>query len=395
MRPPTTVAELETWLEDSRHRERSGDYGDCKLEGVRAVLEELPAPPRPVTVAGTKGKGSTVRLMEGVLLAAGRSTVAFASPHVDTVLERWRVDGANAGLAELASLVPRVAAAEERAGVVLTYFERCFALVCLLAVERPDATFLCEVGLGGRLDCANVLDARLALVTRLGLDHCHVLGDSLEAIAAEKLAVARPDAPLLVGPQSPAGRAAVEAVLPERVTAAWVAPEAGLPTVAMAGAHQRDNAALAIAAARILVPDLADAAVATGLACPGLPGRCELVVLPGGRRVLLDGAHTDESVAATLAVAHEKLRPGWRLVLGLARDKDVDRVLGVLGGIEPIRCGYGWPRARTEVDWSDAARAWPWCDRIADALAACPGVDLCITGSFYLAGEARAALAGG
>jgi dihydrofolate synthase/folylpolyglutamate synthase len=387
---------LEDWLSANLDRERTGGYRDCKLDGIRAVLAHLPRPPAPVTVAGTKGKGSTVRLLESILLAAGRRTVAFTSPHVVTVRERWRLDGRDVAISDLTPLVSRIEAAEAAAGRALSYFERTFALACLLAVDRPGADFICEVGIGGRLDCTNVLDARLAIITHLSHDHCHLLGDSIVAIAREKFAISRPGIPVLIGPQLPENHAAVAAAIPAGIAATWitVADATGLPPLRLPGGHQRGNAAVAAAAARLLMPGIGEEAIAAGVAAAVLPARCQLVEA-GGRRLLIDGAHNGPSVAATLTVARELLRPGFTVCFGLARDKEIDRILPHLLALAgPIRrVGYAWPRSRGEAEWPAAARGWPWHDRIADALAASAASDVCVTGSFYLAGEAIAALA--
>ncbi|MBA3686107.1 MAG: bifunctional tetrahydrofolate synthase/dihydrofolate synthase, partial [Planctomycetes bacterium] len=199
---PPTDAGIDAWLGEALNLEHTGDYRDLRLDRMRGFMRLLPTPPAPWTVTGTKGKGSTVRLIEAALLAAGESTLAFTSPHVNTVRERWRIDGAPADAASVAAACARVDQLESGSGTRLTYFERCFAIACLLASARPGSAFICEVGLGGRLDCANVLDAAVLVLTNLSRDHCQILGDTLEAIAGEKLALCRPGRPLVVAPQS-------------------------------------------------------------------------------------------------------------------------------------------------------------------------------------------------
>ncbi|MFW5752907.1 MAG: hypothetical protein ACOCYV_02525 [Planctomycetota bacterium] len=393
---PADHTAIEAWFDASPSREASGAYDDLKLDPIRRVLAALPSPPRPVTVAGTKGKGSTVRFLEAILLAHGENTVAFTSPHVRDLNERWRIDGQPVDAAQLAPACDTVAATETATGCALTYFERCFACACVLAADRPEAVFLCEVGLGGRLDCANALDTRLAICTHLSRDHVHILGDTLTAIAGEKLAIARPDAPLLITNQSPAGDAAIATHQIRAATVIRVPPLPADWTLAAAGVHQRDNAAAALCAAQRLTsldPQRARAA----LARTTLSARCQLLQRHDGRRILVDAAHNDASLATTLDTAATLLRPGWLLLLGLARDKDAPGILAVIAERLPAqrchRCGYAWPRARGRDGWPEAARAWPWHKDIAAALAALPPQqDLCISGSFYLAGEALALL---
>ncbi len=385
-------AQLEHWLNDSLNRERQPDYSDCKLDGIHAVLNRI-GRPRPVTIAGTKGKGSALRMLECALLAAGTRCIAFTSPHVTELRERWRLDGEPISWQRAWQLAQEVDHA--MAGVALSYFERCFAMAVVLAQQTTDALFLCEVGLGGRLDCANALSTRLALVTHLSLDHTQILGEHITDIAREKLAIARPEAPLLVGPQHLIGidqlhRCAPDGCPPRLIKREHLPPG---PPLALPGAHQHDNAALAFMAARELLPDAEPQLLRTAIADASLAARCQLIQ-QDGRRILIDAAHNDTSLVATLAVAETELRPGWWLILGLALDKDIDRIHPLIG--EPnqlIRCGYNWPRARAEAEWPPALRLRPYAASIRDAMGMLPtDADVCISGSFYLAGEALALL---
>ncbi|HYE07709.1 MAG TPA: hypothetical protein VEL07_19480 [Planctomycetota bacterium] len=392
---PTDEA-IEAWLAQAANLERAFDLRDYKLDRIVAFLAHLPRPPAPCTVTGTKGKGSTVRFIEAGLNAAGMPTVAFTSPHIATVRERWRIDGVLADAATIAERCTRVAAIEERTGIRLTYFERCFAIAVLLAAERPDCRFLLEVGLGGRLDCANALDARLVVLTHLSRDHCAILGDTLEQIAAEKLALCRPGVTLIVAPQSVAARRAILAGRGSHGKGAlitWVRRERALPFLAMPGQHQQDNAATALAAIAEIEPALDPALALKAMAEARLAARCQLVTA-GERRVLVDGAHNGPSVAATVKVAHARLRHPWRLLIGVANDKEIDEILDAIPyDLACARVGYRSPRARGRDAWPQRALAWPWFDDIGAALAAQPaGADVCVTGSFYLAGEALGAL---
>lgn len=391
-----SVRDLEAWLESAVNRERTGAFGDIRIGAFRAFLGHLPAAPAPCTVGGTKGKGSTVRLIEAALLADGARSIAFTSPHVHSVTERWRIDGVPAAIAELAPCAMRVADEERAAGTVLSYFERTAAIAVLLAAARPGCHLLWEVGLGGRLDCANAFDCRLAVITHLSHDHRDVLGPTLAHISREKLPIARADRPLLIAPQSTEGAAAIHDALSSGsapgAVPQWVARHPRPFTLAMPGAHQQDNASTALAAARVLRPGLDEERARAGMAMARLAARCQLV-MHGGRRILVDGAHNGPSIAATLAVAREELRPGWRLVLGLATDKEIAEVSAVLpAGVELVRCGYASPRARGEADWPSELCGTPWHGDVRSALSVLPVGDLCITGSFYLAGEALTAL---
>lgn len=391
-----SVRDLEAWLESAVNRERTGAFGDIRIEAFKAFLARLPPAPAPCTVGGTKGKGSTVRLIEAALLADGAHTIAFTSPHVHAVTERWRIDGVPATVAELAPCARRVAAEEQAAGTVLSYFERTAAIAVLLAAARPGCHLLWEVGLGGRLDCANAFDCRVAVLTHLSHDHRDVLGPTLGHIAREKLPIARAGRPLLIAPQSAEGAAAIRDALANGAAPGarvqWIGRHPRPFTLALPGSHQQDSASTALAAARELRSGLDEERARTGMGQARLAARCQLIA-HGDRRILVDGAHNGPSIAATIAVAREHLRPGWRLVLGLATDKEIAEVAAVLPvGVDLRRCGYASPRARGEADWPPELSGTPWHDDVRSALAALPAGDVCITGSFYLAGEALNAL---
>jgi dihydrofolate synthase/folylpolyglutamate synthase len=392
MPPVATPAGLAAWLAAGVDHERSGSFAAIGLERIAAFVRFLPKPATILTVAGTKGKGSTVRFTEAILRAHGCATLAFTSPHVLHLNERWRWDGIPAGWEVLAEAAAQVEHLIVRHQAELTWFERSFAIALVLASARPGTVFLCEVGLGGRLDCANVLDASVVALAHLSHDHRDVLGPTLWHIAREKLAVARSGRPLLIAPQSAAGAEAIRAHLPAGVDATWIAPAAQLE-LALPGAHQQGNAAVALAAARCLLPALDEAVARQALATARLAARCQLVA-NHGRNLLVDGAHNGPSIAATLAVANVRLRPGWTMILGLASDKEVDEILAAIPAAQTVlRCGYDSPRARGPQAWPARAQAWPWHPDIASALVACaPAADVCVTGSLYLAGEALAHL---
>ena len=170
------------------------------LERVREVLERLAIRPptgRVITVGGTNGKGSTITLLHDCLEAAGGRPGLYTSPHLLNYNERIRVHGASIPDTDLLRAFERVE--EARKDVALTYFEfgTLAALVCF--AEAGCDTWLLEVGLGGRLDAVNVLDADVSLITTIGLDHQEWLGDTVEAIAAEKAGILRAGRPGLYG----------------------------------------------------------------------------------------------------------------------------------------------------------------------------------------------------
>jgi dihydrofolate synthase/folylpolyglutamate synthase len=389
-------AAVEAWLGQHLDRERSRDFQGMGVEGVRATLGHLPSPPAPATIAGTKGKGSTTALLCAALSAHGERVVGFLSPHVRSVRERWTCDGRPVELALLSQAARAVAAAERAAGSAGSYFERAFLMATWLAAEGRATRLVLEVGLGGRLDATNALDCRLAVLTRLDLDHTAVLGPTLDHIAVEKLAISRPGRPLLIGPQSPAGAAAVARHLPPGVPVQWISVAADTPQpAALPGAHQRDNAATALSAAALLLEEpIDDARLRRGLDDARQAGRCQRIALPDGRRLLIDGAHTPDSLRAGLAEAGVWLRPGYTTLLGAAADKELAALAATMAGQPRVwRVGWDSPRACGPDDGPSAWRhLGPWAGSIHTALATWrhdpDAGDLLIIGSLLLAGVA-------
>ena len=385
------IANLEDWLNSSMSREHNGVYDDVKLEPVKRILDALDISIRPITVAGTKGKGSTLRFIEVGLIAAGKTCLAFTSPHVTSINERWRLSGQLTNDQALIQTAEKIAQAEIDTDIQLTYFERCFAIAADLAQDENVDYFLCEVGLGGRLDCANALDTQLAIVTAISKDHCKVLGDTLALISAEKLAIARKDAPLIIGPQSDAAEKAITQQLPAASKTIYVQCDESLQ-LQMHGKHQQGNASTALCALGELQIPL-DTTVLQAIRNSTLPARCE-IISAGHRNILIDAAHNGESIRACMEVAKQHLQADFQIIVGSMIDKQLDDICQELDTNRPIvRSAFDWPRACGASDWPAAANDWPFYAKVEDALAALdPEKDVCICGSFYLAGEALALL---
>ncbi|HKQ59352.1 MAG TPA: Mur ligase family protein, partial [Candidatus Eisenbacteria bacterium] len=195
--------------------ERRRDKHD--LEGITALLTALGDPQRQfrsVHVAGTNGKGSVCALIERVLREAGHRTGLFTSPHLIDFRERIRVRGRWADQAWLERRIEHYTALPE--GRDRTFFEVCTALAFEWFAGQRVEIAVVEVGLGGRLDCTNVLTPEVSVITSIGLDHTEILGDTLEAIAAEKAGIIKPGVPVVVGAMPDAAHAVVERVARER-----------------------------------------------------------------------------------------------------------------------------------------------------------------------------------
>ena len=321
------------------------------LDRVREVLSALKIKIScPVlTVGGTNGKGSTCAMLEAILNSAGYRTGLYSSPHLVRYNERVRVAGREA---EDGALCEAFAAVERARGTVpLTYFEfGTLAAFFLFSGENIEALIL-EVGLGGRLDAVNVLDADCAVLTSVGIDHVEFLGDSREAIGREKAGIFRAGRPAVIADPRPP-----ESVLAgiQRVGALpillgrdfgyanqgtqwsyWgpAGKRSGLAHPALRGGVQLRNASAAIAALDTLRQRLPIAAkdVRRALAEVNLPGRFQ--VLPGRPQVVLDVAHNPEAAAVLAAnLGDSGFSPETIAVFGMLRDKDI---AGVMRAVAP------------------------------------------------------------
>jgi dihydrofolate synthase/folylpolyglutamate synthase len=363
---------------------------------------------RVVLIAGTKGKGSTAAFLASILHAAGVRAGLFTSPHLQVYRERVRIDGAMLsdgelarGIAALRPLVRQLRRSYPGAGEPTT-FELTLLLALRAFAKRDCAVAVVEVGLGGRLDATNALDPELSVITAISHDHTTILGRTLAAIATEKAGVVRRGRPALVARQRPAALAAIRRAC--RATGAElevIRPLGARTALALAGDHQRQNAALAVAAARAL--GIAGPIVQRGLRTAAWPARFERV--RGRPAIVLDGAHNGASAEA-LARTLRCERSGRRLVLvvGINRDKDALAVLRPLvraaSAIVVTRSRN--PRAAPPADVAGIAARATGCpitevDDVARAIAtarrqAGPDGLVCIAGSLALAGEARTAL---
>ncbi|MCZ6537593.1 MAG: bifunctional folylpolyglutamate synthase/dihydrofolate synthase [Gammaproteobacteria bacterium] len=429
---PGLRSSLAEWLgwQESLHPHRI----DLGLERCREVLGRLAedAPPWPlITVAGTNGKGSCVAFMEQALLALGRRPGAFTSPHLNRYNERIRIAGAEVSDRQLVEVF--FAIDEARAGTSLTYFEfSALAAIELFRRENVDIGLL-EVGLGGRLDASNVIDADIAVVTSLALDHQDWLGESLAEIAVEKAGIFRAGKPAICGEPAPpdslirtAAGLPAQLLLRERdFSFRWQGESAGkwlcegpgwrfddLPLPPVCSEPILSNIACGIAALQLLRPaPVADKwqwpeALATAIEQGTPPGRFQ--VFPGDVEWVVDVAH---NAAAFEHLADNLARqPGYRdgrnvLVLGMLADKDVE-ALAPLAALAD--CWYAVSTHGLRGLAADAlaerlggllGEAVACLPRVEEACAAAarearPGDRIVVTGSFVVAGPALAWLHG-
>jgi dihydrofolate synthase/folylpolyglutamate synthase len=322
---------------------------DLGLDRVVSVLGNLglSRPAYPIlTVGGTNGKGSSVAFAESMLRAAGYKVGAYTSPHLLRYNERVRVDGVEAGDPELCAAFGRIDAA--RGGTSLTYFEFGTLAAFEIFARRGVTAAVLEVGMGGRLDAVNAVDPAAALVASVGLDHQDWLGPDRESIGFEKAGIYRGGRPALCGDRDPPQsllRHARDIGAGLQVLGrdfdwqddggawSWHGPGGelkSLPTPALPGRIQYDNAATVIAALRA-APGLAmpEPALREGLASATLSARFQR--LPGRVERVFDVAHNPD--AARVLVDNLRAYPiaGRTLgVMGMFRDKAVEEVAAIL-----------------------------------------------------------------
>jgi dihydrofolate synthase/folylpolyglutamate synthase len=340
--------DLPAWLDyQQRVHPRAIELG---LDRVHAVWQRLGAPqpaPTVITVGGTNGKGSTVAFLEAMLRADGKRVGAYTSPHLLRYNERVRIDGAEASDAALVAAFERIEAA--RGDVALTYFEYgTLAALVLFADAKLDVALL-EVGLGGRLDAVNLIDADAAIVTTIDIDHQDWLGNDRDSIGREKAGIFRAGRPAIIGDaDSPRGLldAAAAAGADVRIAGRdfsidvadddwrWRSGDAALslPHPTLDAPCQHANAAAAIAALFALRNRLGwnIRAIARGVADARVGARLQRFA--SAPELIIDVAHNPQA-ARVLArwLATHPARGRTIAVFGALDDKDVRGIVEPLG----------------------------------------------------------------
>jgi dihydrofolate synthase/folylpolyglutamate synthase len=376
------------------------------LERVREACARYGHPERRAEylhIAGTNGKGSVAAMTAAMARAAGKRVGLYTSPHLCRFHERIQVDGEPASdevlFAVLADVLDRCPE--------LTFFETATVAAFIVFATMKVELGAIEVGLGGRLDATNVLEApRACAITRVALDHTDRLGPDIASIAREKAGIIKPGIPVVVGPLVDEAMREVEATAAVNAApivrafadvelAAFVAEY----PPALGGAHQVDNAKIAVALARRA--GVSDGAIARGLRQVKWAGRLEYLQTPQGE-VLLDAAHNPDGAEALAAALRARGMPREKvaLVFGAMADKDHASMLSVLAPLAATRV-YVAPEGRR------AAEPWLLATQVPGDVANTVGQALAIgrrasgreglvvvAGSIFLVGEARASLLG-
>jgi dihydrofolate synthase / folylpolyglutamate synthase len=375
------------------------------LENIQRLLRELDVPAkgqRVLHVAGTNGKGSVCAMIDAVCRAQGYRTGLFTSPHLVTYRERIQVNGemiVEEKAAEgLATIRKRVREWEPHP----TFFEITTALGLMHFKECGCEVIILETGLGGRLDATNAVEPVVSVITPIGYDHQSWLGNTLEEIAGEKAGIIQPHVPVVSAVQESAAEKVIRARAIECEAPLQIVREPYTTTpIALTGAHQKQNAALAIAALQFGGVAVQEQAIVQGLAKVNWPARFQ----HWDERTIIDGAH-NPSGARVLA-------DNWREQFGDVRTTTILAVLsdkdlrGICEALAPISDSVVLPRIRSQRATDPEVLAqifstitptlqYSITSSIADAfeLARAKPNPILVTGSLHFAGEALAALRG-
>ncbi|WP_367874306.1 folylpolyglutamate synthase/dihydrofolate synthase family protein [Luteolibacter sp. Populi] len=336
------------------------------LDGPRRLLKEFLAYPehgvKVIHIAGTNGKGSTCAMINSVSRAAGNRTGLFTSPHLIDFRERIRVSGREIPEQECSAMLTELRGICETLDPHPTFFEIALVLAMRWFRENSCEIIVLETGMGGRLDATTAVPADVCAITPIALDHMQWLGDTVEQIAAEKAAIFVEGKPALSAPQEPGVRKVLEKEANERRSPLTFieAPLAGYP-LALAGIHQRWNAALALECLHQAGIHLDYGTVHHGLSVVRWPGRFERLE-HAGREIILDGAHNPQGAAVVAETWREQF--GTRqatLVFSAVAAKDVR---GILAFIAPLAakihlCPVDTPRASPRKNSPRTSRRMP------------------------------------
>ncbi len=306
MRPPEPADQAAVADYLFAQKARGAKFGVDRMAVLAAAIGHPERAVPCLHVAGTNGKGSVAAMLDAILHAAGWRTGLFTSPHLVQLGERVQVDRAMLTPREISDYVAELRPLAEKITTKNSddqpsFFEFMAAMAFLQFARKHCDISVIEVGLGGRLDATNIVTPEVSVITSIAMDHCELLGDTLEKIAAEKAGIIKPGRPVVLGRVPPAAEATIRAIAAQRgAPVISVVGEFGealerYPHTNLEGDYQRWNAATATLAARALPAKwkISDAAIARGLAHVDWPGRWQRVSI-GGRLAILDASHNPE-----------------------------------------------------------------------------------------------------
>jgi dihydrofolate synthase / folylpolyglutamate synthase len=416
------------YLDDHASYEKTGRITAPSLDHITRLCAAMGEPQHAypvIHITGTNGKGSTAQMITRLLLAQGLQVGTYTSPHLERINERLARDGEPIDDESFAEQVAAIADLEGLIGVRPTYFEACTAAAFRWFADTAVDVAVVEVGLLGRWDATNVVHAQVAVVTNIGMDHNEFAGPTLADIAREKAGIIEPTSAAVIGETDPE----IVAVLAEPPAATRLLRGVDFETagnqlavggrlvdirtpttiytdvfVPLHGAHQGDNAAIALTAVEaFFAAPLSEDVVAEGFSTVVMPGRFE--VLGYQPLVVIDGAHNPAGADTCAQVFFDDFNPDGRRILVFGTLREPASMLEALRADEfdvVVACTAPSPRGVPVADVARAAVALG-CDQVlaADTVAqacvlAMEGTDgddaVLAAGSLYVAGAARPAL---
>jgi dihydrofolate synthase / folylpolyglutamate synthase len=410
--PPLTYKEALAWLYSLQR------FGiKLGLQNIERLLEELcsgvcvkrPAlvaasasTPKVIHVAGTNGKGSVCAMIDSICREQGYRTGLFTSPHLVTFRERIRVNGDMVSEDEVANGLTTIRDLVATWDPHPTFFEVVTALALQHFSDTKVKVVILETGLGGRLDATNAIRSNVSAITPIDFDHEKWLGKTITEIATEKAGIIKPGVPVISALQRPEAEKVIQAHAAQcGAPLEFVTKPCDETPIALVGSHQKENAALAIAALRAAKIDIDDSAIMRGLAFIEWPARFQR----WDARTIIDGAHNPAAARTLVETWHEIFgaqRP--TLVLAVLSDKDLRRICEALA---PISDFVLLPKIRTERAADPAQLAhtlssitpllpYSITSSVGEALMLAYGKPnpILITGSLHFAGEVLAYLCG-
>ncbi len=414
------------------------------LDGIRRLLRELDNPHESfykIQIAGTNGKGSTAAMLNGITCASGIRTGLYTSPHLVSITERIRINGADISPEAFAHAATLTRAAAERLShkgdALPTFFEQITAVACVAFRDAKIDLAILETGLGGRLDAVTATHAALIGITPIALDHQEYLGTTLTEIAREKAAVIRSDTKAVIAAQIAEARDAITEYIapmniPMHLAPCYIAPQNACVTYVdergrltadittkrqthrdlflnLPGHHQLANAQVTIELAEILRDEnfaVTNDAIRFGLGSTRHAGRLEWYSSRHSEPSLLfDGAHNTAGASALADYFREFIHAPLTIIFGAMCDKDL---AGIAASLFPLAHNLILTRPdNPRAAHVDSLRDIALIHKPASRITVCPNVEealhrarnltgrdevICITGSLYLIGEAKAAL---
>ena len=423
-----TYDEALAYLDEHASYEKTGRVTSPTLEPITRLVAAMGEPQRAnpvIHITGTNGKGSTAQMITRLLVAQGLSVGTYTSPHLERVNERLTRDGEAISDEDFAEQIAAIADLEGLTGVRPSYFEACTAAAFRWFADIAVDVAVVEVGLLGRWDATNVVEAQVAVVTNIGMDHNEFAGPTLADIAGEKAGIIKPGSAAVIGETEPdlvavlsaepaatrlvrgidfetaGNQLAVGGRVVDIRTPTTIYPNVFVP---LHGAHQGDNASAALTAAEaFFAAPLAPDVVAEGFAAVVMPGRFE--VLGYQPLVVVDGAHNPPGADTCAQVFFDDFAPEGRRFLVLGTLREPTAMLEALRADEfdvVVACTAPSPRGVPAGDVAKAALQLGAeevfvADTVADACAlamSMAGADDAVlaAGSLYVAGEARRSL---